>query len=42
MINKELLRTGARFRTDVYNSVITVLKTEEIDGNSVAHIAADN
>ncbi len=42
MMNKELLRAGARFKTDVYNSVITVLKIEEIDSNSVAHIAVNN
>ena len=41
-MNKEPLRTGARFKTDVYNSIITVLKTEEIDNRSVAHIEIDN
>jgi hypothetical protein len=41
-MNEELLQAGARFKTNIYNSVITVLKMEEIDNRLVVHIEIDN
>lgn len=40
-IDKKLIQEGARFRIDVYDSIVTILKVEYIDSVSVAHISVD-